>query len=77
MFLHSAAEQSAFEFHTRRGIESKRGHGRQDANGAVIRWASELGIAISEANGLLRAAPANQLEPQAPRASFVDRLAVL
>ena len=27
-----------YKFHNQRGIESKRGHGRHDANGAVIRW---------------------------------------
>ena len=27
-----------YAFHTRLGIASKRGHGRHDANGAVIRW---------------------------------------
>jgi len=27
-----------YDFHTRHGIKSKRGDGRHDANGAVIRW---------------------------------------
>src|SRR5262249_51775601 len=27
-----------YAFHSRLGIESKRGHGRHDANGSVIRW---------------------------------------
>jgi len=27
-----------YEFHTRHGIKPQRGHGRHDANGAVIRW---------------------------------------
>jgi hypothetical protein len=27
-----------YEFHARHGIKPKRGHGRNDANGSVIRW---------------------------------------
>jgi hypothetical protein len=27
-----------YEFHARHGIKPQRGHGRHDANGAVIRW---------------------------------------
>lgn len=27
-----------YDFHARRGIQPKRGHGRHDANGSVIRW---------------------------------------
>ena len=27
-----------YDFHTRHGIKPQRGHGRHDANGAVIRW---------------------------------------
>ena len=39
-----------YDFHAQRGIEPKRGHGRHDANGSVIRWCfSEL--AVAEAGG--------------------------
>ena len=39
-----------YEFHTRRGIEARRGQYKRDANGAVIRWcfadeATESGFA--------------------------------
>jgi hypothetical protein len=27
-----------YDFHAQRGIHPKRGHGRHDANGSVIRW---------------------------------------
>ena len=27
-----------YDFHARHGIQPKRGHGRHDANGSVIRW---------------------------------------
>jgi hypothetical protein len=27
-----------YDFHTQHGIKPQRGHGRYDANGAVIRW---------------------------------------
>ena len=27
-----------YEFHERQGIRAKRGHGRHDANGSVVRW---------------------------------------
>jgi hypothetical protein len=27
-----------YDFHARHGIRPKRGHGRHDANGSVIRW---------------------------------------
>ena len=27
-----------YEFHERHGIPAKRGHGRHDANGSVLRW---------------------------------------
>jgi hypothetical protein len=27
-----------YDFHVRHGIAAKRGHGRHDANGSVIRW---------------------------------------
>ena len=27
-----------YEFHARHGIRAKRGHGRHDANGSVVRW---------------------------------------
>ena len=27
-----------YDFHTRHGVKAKRGHGRHDANGAIIRW---------------------------------------
>jgi len=26
------------DFHTRHGVKAQRGHGRHDANGAIIRW---------------------------------------
>jgi integrase len=48
---------------------------------ALDTWANHLALVISEANGLpartfsVRAVPANQIEPEAPRASFADRLA--
>jgi hypothetical protein len=35
-----------YDFHAQHGIEPKRGHGRHDANGSVIRWRfSESAIA--------------------------------
>jgi hypothetical protein len=27
-----------YEFHERKGIRAKRGHGRHDANKSVVRW---------------------------------------
>ena len=27
-----------YEFHARRGIRARRGHGRHDADGSVVRW---------------------------------------
>jgi hypothetical protein len=48
---------------------------------ALETWANHLALVINEANGLpakalsVRAVPANQIEPEAPRASFADRLA--
>jgi integrase len=48
---------------------------------ALETWANHLALVISEANGQpartlsVRAVPANQIEPEAPRASFADRLA--
>jgi hypothetical protein len=27
-----------YEFHARHGVQAKRGHGRHDANGSVVRW---------------------------------------
>ena len=27
-----------YDFHAQRGIAAKRGHGRHDANGSVVRW---------------------------------------
>ena len=37
-----------YEFHTRRGIEARRGQWRRDANGATIRWCFADGAIASE-----------------------------
>ena len=40
-----------YDFHTRHGIKSQRGHGRHDANGAVIRWCfADPAVALEFAN---------------------------
>ena len=37
-----------YEFHARRGIRARRGHGRHDADGSVVRWCfADLAIAAA------------------------------